>query len=127
MISNPVELHDPAGFGYSHVAEVGDLVFVAGQFASGPDGHVAVAGFEDQLDLAFAKLGIALRSAGLDYGNVFQLRTYIVDHSMEKLVALGQVIAKYWPDRPPVQTLLGVASLALPEMSFEVDAVAVRR
>lgn len=65
--------------------------------------------------------------AGLDYGNVFQLRTYIVHHSMEKLVALGQVIAKYWPERPPVQTLLGVASLALPEMSFEVDAVAVRR
>ncbi|MFI6832893.1 hypothetical protein ACIBG5_37660 [Kribbella sp. NPDC050241] len=46
---------------------------------------------------------------------------------MDKLAALGRVIATYWPERPPVQTLLGVASLALPEMSFEVDAVAVRR
>jgi enamine deaminase RidA (YjgF/YER057c/UK114 family) len=27
---------------------------------------------------------------------------------------------------PPTQTLLGVAALALPEMLFEVDAVAVR-
>ncbi|MEV0798698.1 Rid family hydrolase [Kribbella sp. NPDC050281] len=127
MISNPVGLHDPARFGYSHVAEVGDLVFVAGQYASGPDGHVPVAGFEEQLELAFANLGIALRSAGLDYENVVQLRTYIVDHSMDRLAALGRVIAKYWPERPPVQTLLGVAALALPEMSFEVDAVAVRR
>ncbi|TCC46425.1 RidA family protein [Kribbella capetownensis] len=127
MISNPAGLHDPTGFGYSHVAEVGDFVLVAGQYASGADGHVAVAGFEEQLDLAFANLGIALRSVGLDYDSVFQLRTYIVDHSPEKLAALGQVIAKYWPERPPVQTLLGVASLALPEMSFEVDAVAVRR
>jgi len=127
MISNPVGLHDPAGFGYSHVAEAGGFVFVAGQYASGPDGHVPVAGFEEQLELAFANLGVALRSAGLDYGDVFQLRTYVVDHSADKLAALGQVIAKYWPQRPPVQTLLGVAALALPDMRFEVDAVAVRR
>lgn len=127
MIRNPAGLHDPTGFGYSHVADVGELVFVAGQYASGADGHVSVTGFEEQLELAFANLGIALRSAGLDYTNVFQLRTYIVDHSMDKLAALGQVIAKYWPERPPVQTLLGVASLALPEMRFEVDAVAIRR
>jgi enamine deaminase RidA (YjgF/YER057c/UK114 family) len=41
----------------------------------------------------------------------------------EKLAVLGAAIARRWPGQPPVQTLLGVARLALPEMSFEVDAV----
>jgi enamine deaminase RidA (YjgF/YER057c/UK114 family) len=127
MITNPAGLHDPVGFGYSHVADLGNLVFVAGQYASGPDGQVQIDGFEEQVGLAFENLGVALRSAGLGYADVFQLRTYVVDHSGEKLGVLGRVIAKYWPERPPVQTLLGVAALALPEMAFEVDAVAVRR
>jgi enamine deaminase RidA (YjgF/YER057c/UK114 family) len=71
----------------------------------GPDGHVPVGGFAEQVELSFDNLGVALRSAGLDYADVFQLRTYIVDHSPEKLAVVG---------------------LALPEMSFEVDAIAVR-
>jgi len=116
MITNPAELHDPTGFGYSHVASVGDLVFVAGQYASGPDGAVPVEGFAEQVELAFGNLGIALRSAGLDYADVFQLRTYVVDHSPEKLAVLGAAIARRWPGKPPVQTLLGVARLALPEL-----------
>jgi hypothetical protein len=36
------------------------------------------------------------------------------------------VIARIRGDLPPTLTLLGVATLALPEMLFEVDAVAVR-
>ncbi|MFG1817532.1 RidA family protein [Kribbella sp. NPDC049174] len=127
MITNPAELHDPTGFGYSHVAGVGDLVFVAGQYASGSDGQVPVAGFAEQVELAFDNLGVALRSAGLDYADVFQLRTYVVDHTPDKLAVVGAAIARRWPGRPPVQTLLGVAALALPDMSFEVDAIAVRR
>jgi enamine deaminase RidA (YjgF/YER057c/UK114 family) len=127
MITNPAELHDPTGFGYSHVASVGGLVFVAGQYASGPDGEVSAEGFAEQVELSFDNLGVALRSAGLDYADVFQLRTYVVDHSPEKLAVLGATIGRRWPGKPPVQTLLGVARLALPAMSFEVDAVAVRR
>ncbi|TWD74967.1 enamine deaminase RidA (YjgF/YER057c/UK114 family) [Kribbella amoyensis] len=127
MITNPETLHDPVPFGYSHVAEVGDLVFVAGQYASGPDGLVTVETFEEQVELAFANLGTALKSAGLDYADVFQLRTYIVDHSGEKLEIVGGVLGRLWGGRPPVQTMLGVAALALPEMRFEVDAIAIRR
>ncbi|WP_280316799.1 HPr family phosphocarrier protein [Nocardia wallacei] len=34
-ISNPAGLHDPTGFGYSHVARAtGELVFIAGQYDS---------------------------------------------------------------------------------------------
>ncbi|MET8776789.1 Rid family hydrolase [Nocardia sp. NPDC004654] len=126
-ISNPAELHDPTGFGYSHVARVsGELVLIAGQYDSDAEGHTTTEDFAGQVDRAFANLGIALRSAGLDYADVAQLRTFIVEHDLDKLTVLGKKIAEIWGERPPTQTLLGVAALALPGMLFEVDAVAVR-
>ncbi|MGV9613176.1 RidA family protein [Nocardia xishanensis] len=126
-ISNPAELHDPTGFGYSHVARVsGELVLIAGQYDSDAEGHTTTEDFARQVDRAFANLGIALRSAGLDYPDVAQLRTFIVDHDLDKLTVLGKKIAEIWGERPPTQTLLGVAALALPGMLFEVDALAVR-
>ncbi|MFE7746479.1 RidA family protein [Nocardia sp. NPDC057455] len=126
-ISNPGELHDPTGFGYSHVAVArGELVFIAGQYDSDADGHTTSTDFAVQVGTAFANLGIALRSVGSDYAQVAQLRTFIVDHDLEKLAVLGKEIAAIWGDRPPAQTLTGVAALALPGMLFEVDAVAVR-
>ncbi|KAF0846032.1 RidA family protein [Nocardia caishijiensis] len=126
-ISNPAELHDPTGFGYSHVARVtGELVLIAGQYDSDAQGHTTTDDFAGQVERAFTNLGVALRSAGLDYGDVAQLRTFIVEHDLEKLTVLGTAIARIWGERPPTQTLLGVAALALPGMLFEVDALAVR-
>ncbi|MEU1817712.1 RidA family protein [Streptomyces roseifaciens] len=127
-IVNPAALHDPTGFGYSHVAVAPspDLVFVAGQYASDADGHVTSDDFAEQVELSFAHLGTALAAAGLDYGHVARLGTYIVGNDQARLEALVAVIGRIWGDKPPAQTLLGVAGLALPGMLFEVDAVAVR-
>lgn len=126
-IVNPAELHDPVPFGYSHIARTrGELVFVAGQYDSGSTGEPASGNFAGQVAAAFANLGTALAAVGLGYADVAVLRTYIVGHDQEKLSILGQAIAGIWGERPPAQTLLGVAALALPAMLFEVDAVAVR-
>jgi enamine deaminase RidA (YjgF/YER057c/UK114 family) len=54
------------------------------------------------------------------------LRTFIVDHDEAKLPVLGAVLHRIWGDALPAQTLVGVESLALPSMHFEVDAIAVR-
>ncbi|MFF2552520.1 RidA family protein [Nocardia sp. NPDC058058] len=124
---NPADLHDPTGFGYSHIARVsGELVFIAGQYDSDEHGHTTSEDFATQVDHAFENLGKALRTVGLDYADVAQLRTHIVDHNLDKLAILGTKIAELWGDRPPAQTLTGVASLAFPGMLFEVDAVAVQ-
>jgi enamine deaminase RidA (YjgF/YER057c/UK114 family) len=127
-ITNPADLHDPVNFGYSHVVEAPapDLVFVAGQYASGPDGTVCSADFAAQVERSFANLGTALAAVGLGFEHVVRLGTYIVDHDEAKLQALLRVVSGIWGEHPPAQTLLGVARLALPDMQFEVDAVAVR-
>jgi enamine deaminase RidA (YjgF/YER057c/UK114 family) len=126
-IVNPSELHDPTAFGYSHTVSVpatGRLVFVAGQYGSDMSGQTTSADFVTQVDRSFANLGTALRAAGVDHGDVVQIRTYIVDYDASRLEILLAEVQRIWGDRPPAQTLVGVASLALPDMLFEVEAVA---
>lgn len=50
-----------------------------------------------------------------------QLRTYIVNHDQDKL----EILLRHLGNLPPTQTLFGVAPLALPNMLFEVDAIAI--
>lgn len=128
IITNPAGLHDPSGFGYSHVtgAEASPLVFIAGQYGSGDDGQVIAGDFDTQAERAFVNLGTALRGVGLGYGDVLKLGTFVVDHDLEKLATIGRLVAKHWGTSAPAQTLIHVVGLALPGMLFEVDAVAVR-
>ena len=127
-IINPDGLHDPTGVGDSHVAlTTGDLVFIAGEYASDGDGHVTLLDFAEQVDRSLDNLRTALTVIGLDYEDVVQLRTHIVEHDAAKLEVLANRIARIWGSRPPTQTLTGVAALALPAMLFEIDAIAVRR
>ncbi|GAB3659231.1 RidA family protein [Glycomyces tarimensis] len=126
---NPDELHDPAPFGYSHTVTVpagSELVLIAGQYGSGPDGAVVSADFSEQVQQTFRNIGVALAAHGLDLGHVVQLRTYVVDHDVSKLGPIAGAVHEGWGKQPPTQTLIGVASLAAPDVLFEVEAVAVR-
>lgn len=126
-IINPVALHDPTDFGYSHVATTpGELVLIAGQYGSDHTGQVTSSDFGEQVAQSLSNLATALESVGLSPRHVAQLRTFVVGHDADKLATIAQHIGRIWGDRPPTQTLIGVAALALPEMRFEVDAIAVR-
>ncbi|MFI9102956.1 RidA family protein [Streptomyces fildesensis] len=126
-LTNPAGLHDPTPFGYSHAASApGELVFIAGQYASDETGQVVPGDFAAQVERSVANLRIALAGVGLDLEHVVRLGSYIVDHDLEKLEVLGKELHGAWADRLPAQTLVGVAALALPGMLFEIDAVAVR-
>jgi enamine deaminase RidA (YjgF/YER057c/UK114 family) len=128
-IVNPAELHDPVSFGYSHTATVpagAELVFVAGQYASGPDGAVVSADFADQVHQCFANVAIALGAHGLGLGHIVQLRTYVVGLGFEQLGVIAQAIGAAWGATPPTHTVLGVAGLATPDLLVEVEAIAAR-
>lgn len=126
---NPDGLHDPVPFGYSHTAAIPagtDLVLVSGQYGSGTDGAVVSTDFNRQLQQAFSNLGVALAAHGLDLSHVVQLRTYVVNLDFDKLGAIGQAVGSGCGENPPTQTVIGVAGLAMPDILFEVEAVAAR-
>jgi enamine deaminase RidA (YjgF/YER057c/UK114 family) len=128
-IVNPAGLNDPIPFGYSHTAAVpagAALVFVSGQYGSGADGMVVSPDFATQVKQAFTNLGIALAAHDLDLSHVVQLRTYVVNPDFEKLGIIGQAVGAERGATPPTQTVIGVAGLAMPDMLFEVEAIAAR-
>ncbi|MEX3106532.1 RidA family protein [Streptomyces sp. V2] len=126
-ITNPPALHDPTPLVYSHVVSApGELVFVSGQYASDATGAPVPGDFAAQVELAFDHLQEALAAVGLGFEHVVKLGTFVVDHDAAKLEVLGKALPARFGDRFPAQTLSGVASLALPGMLFEVDAIAVR-
>jgi enamine deaminase RidA (YjgF/YER057c/UK114 family) len=129
LVLNPADLHDPIPFGYSHTARIpagAELVLVSGQYGSGPDGSVVAADFGEQVRRAFHNLGVALGAHGLGLDDVVQLRTYVVDLDLPKLGAIGEAVRGACGATPPTQTVIGVAGLALPDILFEVEAVAAR-
>ncbi|WP_019887996.1 RidA family protein [Streptomyces purpureus] len=126
-LTNPAGLHDPAPFGYSHVAAArGEMVFIAGQYASDSTGAVVQGDFATQVERSFENLRTALAAEGLGFEHVVRLGTFVVDHDLAKLEILGKALHAAWGERLPAQTLSGVAALALPGMLFEIDAIAVR-
>lgn len=128
-VLNPDGLHDPIPFGYSHTAVVPagtELILVSGQYGSRPDGAVVSPDFTDQVDQTFRNIATALAAHGLDLGHVVQLRTYVVHHDVTKLGPIAAAVQANWGTTPPTQTLIGVASLATPDVLFEVEALAAR-
>ncbi len=126
---NPEKLHNPIPFGYSHTAGIpagAALVLVAGQYGSTPDGALVSPHFAEQVQQALHNVGVALAAHGLTLRHVAQLRTYVVNPDFEKLGIIGQAVQAGCGDTPPTQTLIGVSSLAMPDIQFEVEAVAVR-
>ncbi len=126
---NPEGLHNPVPFGYSHTASISPgtaLVFVAGQYGSDADGAVVSPDFGEQVRQAFDNLGVALAAHGLDPCHVVQLRTYVVSPDFAKLAAIGRAVIARCGNTPPTQTVVGVESLAMPDILFEVEAVAAR-
>jgi enamine deaminase RidA (YjgF/YER057c/UK114 family) len=66
-----------------------------------------------------------LAEVGATPDNVVRLRTYVVDHSPEKLgVFLPEIGAFYGSATPAPNTVVGVAALALPDFLIEIEAVA---
>ncbi|AVV47135.1 Rid family hydrolase [Streptomyces sp. ID05-04B] len=127
---NPEGLHDPIPMGYSHTVTVPaetELVLISGQYGSGPDGAVVSADFAEQVQRTFHNIGVALAAHGLDLSHVVQLRTYVVNHDVGKLGPIAAAVRAGWGANPPTQTLVGVASLATPDVLFEVEALAARR
>lgn len=126
-VANPAGLHDPAPLGYSHTASIPagtELVVVAGQYGSDTNGAVVSNDFTAQVQQAFHNLGVALAEHDLNLRHVVQLRTYVVDLDFDKLGAITEAVQSGSGGHLPTHTVIGVASLATPEILFEVEAVA---
>jgi len=126
---NPDDMYDSVRYGFSHaIAHRGTgTIECSGQVAWDDDG--ALVGDGDlavQTAQVFRNLRKILAHAGASPADVVRMRTYVVDHTPDKLQIIGPAIAAFFGDAAPAaNTLVGVAALALPEFLIEVEVTAV--
>lgn len=128
---NPGHMYDAVRFGFSHAVEStgGRTVHLAGQVAWDDAGNlVGPNDLAAQCSQVFRNLKEVLTECGMSPADVVRLRTYVVDYSPDKLAVIGAAIADFYGDTAPAaNTLLGVASLAMPDFLIEVEATAVAK
>ena len=129
-VLNPEGLPKPDVYRQVAVATGTRLAFIAGQVARHADGTpVGDGDLAAQVDQALRNVVTAVEASGGTFADVARLTVYVVDWRPDKMAALGEGVARAVqatgidPLRPI--TLIGVASLAEPDLLVEIEATAV--
>ncbi|WP_151447791.1 RidA family protein [Lacisediminimonas profundi] len=112
-------------FKYSPAVKANGLVFIAGQVGILPDGTIPDSA-EEQIRAAFTRLGAILKHEGLGFEDLVELVSYHVGVG-EQLTTFREVKDEFITSDFPAWTILGVPSLARPNMVIEIKAVAAAR
>jgi enamine deaminase RidA (YjgF/YER057c/UK114 family) len=128
---NPATLYNSVQYGFSHATlqENGRTLHLAGQVAFDPSG-VLVGGTDlgAQTRQALANLRAVLAAVGAQPSDIVRLRTYVVNHTPDKLGIVLPALGEFFGGAvPPPNTFLGVAALALPDFLVEIEATAAVR
>lgn len=122
-IRNPSSIHPPPGYSHIAIATGSRLAFVAGQAAI--DAGFNIVGGDDlvaQTRQVMLNLGHALDELGASWEDVVKATVYTTRPT--EYEAIGQAMGEAMGGaEPPAQVLLGVTSLALPELLIEIELV----
>lgn len=120
----------PAQGLYSHAAKVsaGDLYFIAGQLAVGPNGEVVGKGdFEAQFRQVFDNMRVVLEGLGISFDDVAKFTTYFVhSQDIEKFMKLrAELFPRVFRNgKFPPNTICVIDRLVKEDFLLEVEAVA---
>jgi enamine deaminase RidA (YjgF/YER057c/UK114 family) len=125
---NPEGVSKPGAYTHVVAAQGSRIVFIAGQVALDKDGNIVGQGdLGKQAEQVFENLKACLASIGATFADVTKMTTFIVSFrpSSDRAI-LAAVREKYLPAASlPASTLVGVQSLATPDILIEIEATAV--
>jgi 2-iminobutanoate/2-iminopropanoate deaminase len=118
---SPEGIAAPVGNGYTHAITAGGAIYVAGQIGMEPSGTIP-GGFEAQAQRAFENLKAVLAAAEASLSDIVKVTVLLVE--LSDLAVYRNVREAYIPHLP-ASTLCVVKSLAMPQLLFEIEAIAV--
>lgn len=127
---NPSGIPDPLGYAQVGVATGTRTIYVSGQVARTADGTpVAPGDLAGQVEQVYTNLLAALHGVGATYADVAKVTAYVVGLDEGKLGGFveGAMRVAQTHDIDPTKpmTMVGVTSLAEPDLLVEVEAIAV--
>ncbi len=117
-------------FGYVQARQLGraqEVLICSGQTANDDMGNPLLRGdMPGQIARALANMEVLFSAADWSLQDIVRVRLFTTD--MEAFMQHSSVITKWYARAGcrPVQTLVGVAALAFPEMMVEIEVEAVR-
>ena len=120
---NPKELF-PQYRNYSHAIEVSGesrLLFISGLNGYLGDGTTMPDSFEEQGEIIWGHIGMILKSAGMSYGNIVSLRTYLASPEYDEPNV--KLRMKYLGDNQPASTVI-CCQLLETKWKLEIEVVA---
>lgn len=112
-------------FALSQAIAVGDWLFVSGQAAMDAQGNVVGKGdFKQQAVCAFENLEQVLKAGGSSLLDVVKVTLFLTDISyFPEVIELRR---RFFKPPYPADSIVEVKALALPDLMFEIEAIAVR-
>lgn len=103
---------------------VGDVIYLSGQAAIDLDGNlVGVGDFDAQAAQVFENIALLLKTAGSSMEQIVKVTIYLTD--MANFPKIIELRGQYFTPPYPADTIVQVASLALPELMIEIDVTAL--
>lgn len=111
-------------FKIAQAYRVGDLIFVSGQAALDDGGAIVGIGeFETQARRSIENLSRVLEAAGSGLDKLVKVTILVTD--MTEFETVVKLREEYFTAPYPADTICEVRSLALPELLFEIEAIAL--
>ena len=110
-------------FFISQAMRVGDVIYVSGQASIDEQGNVVDGDFETQARQSFENLSRVLAAGGSSLDNLVKVTIFVTDIS--KFEVVMKLRQEYFSAPYPADTICEVKSLALPELQFEIEAIAL--
>lgn len=112
-------------FALSQAIAVGEWIFVSGQAAlNGQGGIVGEGNFRLQAETAFNNLQAILQAADSGLQDVVKVTIFVTD--MQYFSEVVELRRRYFSPPYPADSIVEVKALAMPQLMFEVEAIAMR-